>query len=84
MELAENGQGSPGNAEIGAEMKFFRMDGADNTITFSFPQDGKMQLAEVGFNVYEDCRGILGRNPSVKEDPGFALVDAAWVARFFR
>lgn len=84
MELAENGQGSPGNAEIGAEMKFFRMDGADNTITFSFPQDGKMQLAEVGFNVYEDCRGILGRNPSVKEDPGFALVDAAWVSRFFR
>ena len=43
-----------------------------------------MQLAEVGFNVYEDCRGILSRNPSVKEDPGFALVDAAWVSRFFR
>ena len=68
----------------GAEMKFFRMDGADNTITISFPYDGKMQLAEVGFNVYEDCRGILARNPSIKEDPGFALIDSSWVARFFR
>lgn len=92
MELAEGeapagsvgSEGASSGTEIfGADMKFFRMDGADNTITFSFPHDGKMQLAEVGFNVYEDCRGILGRNPSIKEDPGFALVDAAWVSRFF-
>lgn len=76
--------GAPGKPEVfGADMKFFRMDGADNTIIFSFPHESKMQLVEVGFNVYEDCRGILARNPSIKEDTGFALVDADWVARFF-
>ena len=43
-----------------------------------------MQLVNIGFNVYEDARGILQRNPSVKAPDGFATVDAGWIDQFFR
>ena len=42
-----------------------------------------MQTVNVGFNVYEDARGILLRNPSVHAAQGFAVVDAAWIDQFF-
>ena len=67
-----------------APLKFYKMDGPDNDLLFSFPQDGEMKIVNVGFHVYEDARGILHRNPSVRPGPGFAEVDAAWIARFFR
>ena len=50
----------------------------------AFPLDGQMQVVNVGFNVYEDARGILLRNPAVRPAPGFATVDAAWIEQFFR
>ena len=65
-------------------LKFFRMDGPDNDLVFSFPLDGEMKVVNGGFHVYEDARGILGRHPQVRPEPGFALVDAAWVERYFR
>ena len=43
-----------------------------------------MQLINVGFNVYEDARGILQRNPSVRPAEGFAQVDKDWIDQFFR
>ena len=69
---------------LDAPLKFFRMDGPDHDLVFSFPLDGEMKVVNVGFNVYEDARGILGRNPSVRPDPGFAVVDAAWLGQYFR
>jgi hypothetical protein len=69
----------------GATFRFLRLDGADGEITFAYPLDGQMQMAAVGFNVYEDCRGILKRNPAMAEAAaGFAKVDAAFVGRYFR
>jgi len=65
-------------------MKFFRLDGPDNDIILSFPLDGSLQAVTVGFNVYEDCRSILSRNPSIAPAPGFAVVDSAWIESFFR
>ena len=47
-------------------------------------KDGQMHGLRIGFNVYEDCAGIIRRNPSVKPSPGFSRIDPAWVARFFR
>ncbi len=68
-----------------APFKFLGMDGADGEITFAYPLDGQMQMAAVGFNVYEDCRGILKRNPAMAAAAsGFAKVDAAFVSRYFR
>lgn len=69
---------------LDAPFKFYRMQGPDNELTLSFPLDGRMQGVQIGFNVYEDCRGILSRNPAVQAGPGFARVDAEWLARYFR
>lgn len=67
-----------------APLKFFRMKGADNEIEFSYPMNGQMHGAAVGFNVYEDCRGIIQRNPSVRPAAGFARIDADWLATVLR
>jgi len=79
MELSEK-QGSV----VEAPLKFYKLDGPDNDLLFSFPQDGEMKVVNVGFHVYEDARGILGRHPSVRPEPGFAQVDAAWLGQYFR
>lgn len=62
-----------------AALKFYRMEGADNELTLAYPKDGQMLGVKIGFNVYEDCRGILSRNPAMKPKPGFTVVDAAWI-----
>ena len=44
-----------------------------------------MQLIAVGFNVYEDCAGILRRNPHIRESvTGLATIDQTWLGQFFR
>ena len=42
-----------------AKFKFLRLDGADNEIIFTFPEDGEMKMIAIGFNVYEDCKAII-------------------------
>ena len=66
-------------------MKFLGMDGADSEIILTYPEKGEMQMLSIGFNVYEDCRGILQRNPYIKEkSTGFAVVDSRWISNFFK
>ena len=66
------------------QLKFVRTDGADNEITMTYPEGGQMQMIAVGFNVYEDCRAILSRNPAMQERTrGLVRIDPAWVAQFF-
>lgn len=68
-----------------AELKFLRTDGADNDIIFTYPENGAMQMLAVGFNVYEDCRAIVNRNPAMTESlKGLSLVDRTWVEQFLR
>ena len=68
-----------------ATFRFLKLDGPDNEITLAYPLDGSMQMVAVGFNVYEDCRGILKRNPSLAESAsGFAKVDDARISAFFK
>ncbi len=69
---------------MGAALRFLRLEGADNELVLAFPLNGQMQVVNIGFNVYEDARAILGRNPSICPGAGFAVVDAAWLERFFR
>jgi ribosomal protein L40E len=84
MEIA-GGRQDRADDILGATFRFLKLDGADNEITFAYPLDGAMQMVAVGFNVYEDCRGILKRNPEMAAAAaGFARVDAAFVSRFFR
>jgi len=67
-----------------APFKFYMVEGADNDLVLSYPLKGQMQGVKVGFNVYEDCAGIIRRNPSVKPGSGFARIDPDWVMKFFR
>lgn len=64
-------------------MHFYRLgetqDGS-KFLTLSFPDNGRMTGCNIGFNVYEDCLGILQRNPSIKAEDGFAKVDADWLS----
>lgn len=70
---------------MAAPFKFLSMAGADNEITLAYPLDGQMQMVAIGFNVYEDCRGIIKRNPDVAAAAsGFCKVDSAFLAQFFR
>ena len=65
-------------------LKFLRTDGADAEMTFAYPEGGEMQLVAVGFNTYEDCAGILARNPQVRASAaGLATIDRDWLRRFF-
>lgn len=84
LELCEN-QKENAQDILAAPFKFLRMSGPDNEITLAYPLDGKMQMAAIGFNVYEDCRGIIKRNPEVAAgSSGFLKIDSSWVSRFFR
>ena len=66
-------------------LKFVGLDGADGEMTFTYPEKGQMEMIAVGFNVYEDCAGILQRNPAVRAAAkGLAVIDQAWLSRFFR
>lgn len=71
-------------AAADARLKFLRTEGADHDLVFAFPLDGNMQLVNVGFNVYEDARGIISRNPAVRPPEGFSEVNGEWLERFFR
>ena len=78
-ELAQKNPGA-----MDAKLRFLRTEGADNELVMAFPLNGQMQMVNIGFNVYEDARGILQRNPAVKAPVGFAQIDADWIEQFFR
>ena len=74
-------------SELGkdVQLRFFRTDGADNEIIFTYPADGHMEMIAVGINVYEDCCGIISRNPAMTEGlEGLPCVDGEWVESFLR
>ncbi len=67
------------------DLLFFNLEGADNEITLTYPEAGQMQLVRIGFNVYEDCAGILLRNPDIKKSAtGLCRVDRGFVEAFLR
>lgn len=66
------------------KMKFYRLNGADSEITLAYPENGNMELVEVGFRVYEDCAALVMRNPGIRESvQGLASVDSDWLSQFF-
>ena len=66
-------------------LRFVSLDGADNEMIFAYPEDGQMQMIATGFNVYENCRAIISRNPAMQESlKGLPCVDGAWVDQFMK
>lgn len=65
------------------DLKFYKLDGPDNEIILTYPQDSKMEMLSIGLNVYEDCRGIIARNPSLSEAAGgLVRIDRNWLLSF--
>jgi len=73
--------------ELGKDvsLKFFKMDGADNEITLAYPENGQMEMVNIGFNVYEDSRGIVSRNSILTEKAkGFVKIDSLWLSNYLK
>ena len=66
------------DAFLAAQFHFYRNE--EDTITFMYGQDGQMLGVNVGMNVYQDCAGILERNPQMRAAEGFELIDAEWLS----
>ena len=66
------------DAFMASVFHFYKAD--DEIITFMYGQDGQMMGVKVGLNVYQDCSGILERNPQMKASEGFEKIDADWLA----
>ena len=54
--------------------------GEGSLLTFMYGMDGQMMGVNVGWNVYQDCMGILERTPQMRPAEGFELIDSAWLA----
>lgn len=80
MEMTENGHKFNINPEDGiSSLKFYKLDGADNSIIFAFPVDGEIKLISAGLNVYEDCRRILSGRSEFQNFETFAEIDSKWL-----
>lgn len=67
----------------GANLKFLKMDGPDNDLIFTYPKNGDMEMISVGFNVYQDCGGVVQRNPELQQAAkGLATIDRNWLSQF--
>ena len=66
---------------LAGKFHFYRAEGEgdERLLTFMYPQDGQMMGVNVGMNVYQDCSGILERNPQIKPADGFEKIDADWL-----
>ena len=73
-----------GELKKDVDLKFVGTGGPDGELTFTYPQDGDMQMLVVGFNVYEDCAGIVSRSPEIRSAAsGPVRVDKEWIGQFF-
>jgi len=64
-------------------LKFLKIEGSEGEMIFTYPENGEMQMIEVGLNVYEDCCGIISRNAVLKEKAkGLVRIDREWISAF--
>lgn len=83
MELAEKINDPEQKAAfMAAPMHFFRSDG--NALTFMYPSDKQMMSLETGYNVYQDCEGILSRNPDIIPSDTFLRIDQTWLSNVMK
>lgn len=75
------------NDEISAAtFHFYKIEGEGDgrLIILSYASKGQMVGLKIGWNVYEDCEGIIERNPAVRPGEGFVRVDAKWIESIVR
>ena len=83
MEMVQKSVGQEKREEFMAStFHFYRSEGEgeERLITFMYGFDGQMLGVNIGWNVYQDCAGILSRNPQIKPAEGFSRIDADWLS----
>ena len=83
LEMLQKSIGQEQKEEFMASVfHFYRSEGEDESriLTFMYGLGGQMLGVNIGWNVYQDCAGILQRNPQIRPAEGFARIDAAWLA----
>jgi hypothetical protein len=83
LEMLQKSVGADQKEEFMAStFHFYRCEGEgdERILTFMYGLGGQMLGVNVGWNVYQDCSGILERNPQVRPAEGFVKVDADWLA----
>ncbi len=70
----------------GTSFHFHRIEEKDGMkyMVFIYPSSGRMMSLDVGFNVYEDSLGIIGRNPDIIPDGPFMKIDQEWISSVIR
>lgn len=86
MELVSKSPEEKAKKILETPFHFFRLNdsGDMKSIIFLYPEEGQMKNYEIGFNVYEDCTGILQRNPQIKPGEGFEKIDSEWLSGYLR
>lgn len=65
-------------------LKFFKLEGADSEITFTYPENSNMEMVVTGMGLYHDCAGIVERNPRIRDAAtGLAQVNDGFLRQFF-
>lgn len=83
MEMLQKSIGPEQKEEfLAASFHFYRSEGEEDqrVLTFMYALDGQMSGVNIGWNVYEDCSGILERNPQIRPEEGFVRIDSVWLA----
>ena len=83
MEMIQKSVGAEQKEEfLASTFHFYRCEreADERLITFMYALDGQMLGVNVGWNVYQDCSGILERNTQIKPADGFAKIDADWLS----
>ena len=83
LEMLQKSIGQEQKEEFMASVfHFYRSEGEDDSriLTFMYGLGGQMLGVNIGWNVYQDCAGILQRNPQIKPADGFSRIDADWLS----
>lgn len=68
------------------DFHFYSMEGEDDSraLSFVFPEKGEMKIVKIGYNVYQDCEGIISRNEAMKPEDGFKEINADYINKFLK
>lgn len=83
LEMLQKSIGQEQKEEFMASVfHFYRSEGEDESriLTFMYGLGRQMLGVNIGWNVYQDCAGILQRNPQIKPADGFSRIDADWLS----
>ena len=83
LEMLQKSIGQEQKEEFMASVfHFYRSEeeGDSRILTFMYGLGGQMLGVNIGWNVYQDCAGILQRNPQIKPADGFSRIDADWLS----